>query len=78
MRVLSNTSSYMKINNKKYSTRVHMFFNFENLKKKNLYLQQWLVREMLNIQRETIISFFKETISDFNRRLDNVFADVHD
>ena len=43
---------------------------------KEEFVSLTMVREMLNIQRETIISFFKETISDFNGRLDKVFADV--
>ena len=45
---------------------------------KEEFVSLTMVREMLNIQRETIISFFKETISDFNGRLDKVFADLHD
>ena len=32
----------------------------------------------MNIQKDTILSFFKETISPFNERLDKVLTDVQD
>ena len=36
------------------------------------------VKELIEIQKNAILSFFKETISSFNERLDNVIKDVQD
>ena len=36
------------------------------------------VKDLLEVQKDTIISFFKEVMSDFNKRLDRVAADVQD
>ena len=36
------------------------------------------VKELMNVQKDTIISFFKETIANFNDRLDKVLVDVQE
>ena len=42
------------------------------------FVSSQYVKYLLEVQKDTIISFFKEVMSDFNERLDRVAADEQD